>query len=79
MAASKEKERSLPRFGEWDVNNPATAEGFTVIVAKASNEKKAAKATGNTPSKKRYQDSDSNSDKQNYSKKKWLCCISATD
>ncbi|XVF15999.1 hypothetical protein REPUB_Repub09cG0204500 [Reevesia pubescens] len=77
MAASADKERPLPRFGEWDVNDPATAEGFTLIFSKASNQKKAAaKASGignNTPSKKRYQDSD---DKHNY-KKKWLCCISA--
>ncbi|XP_042375262.1 protein NOI4-like [Zingiber officinale] len=30
----------LPKFGEWDVNNPASAEGFTVIFTKARNEKK---------------------------------------
>ncbi|EOX90704.1 hypothetical protein QUC31_002717 [Theobroma cacao] len=70
--ASDDRERPLPRFGEWDVNDPATAEGFTVIFAKASNDKKAAKASGNTPSKKRYKDSDKQSDKR-----KWLCCISA--
>ncbi|XWS33931.1 hypothetical protein CRYUN_Cryun22dG0125400 [Craigia yunnanensis] len=70
--ASDDKERPLPRFGEWDVNDPATAEGFTVIFTKASDEKKAAKATGNTPSKKRYQDSAKQNDK-----KKWFCCISA--
>lgn len=32
--------RSLPKFGEWDVNNPASAEGFTVIFSKARDEKK---------------------------------------
>ncbi|KAK8717823.1 hypothetical protein V6N13_045077 [Hibiscus sabdariffa] len=36
-----EKGRALPKFGEWDVNNPATAEGFTVIFNKARNEKRA--------------------------------------
>ncbi|XVF81425.1 hypothetical protein PTKIN_Ptkin15bG0153700 [Pterospermum kingtungense] len=32
--------RPLPKFGEWDVNDPASAEGFTVIFNKARNEKK---------------------------------------
>lgn len=40
-----EKGRPLPKFGEWDVNNPASADGFTVIFAKARDEKKA-KGTG---------------------------------
>lgn len=35
----------LPKFGEWDVNDPASAEGFTVIFNKARNEKK----TGGMP------------------------------
>lgn len=30
----------MPKFGEWDVNDPASAEGFTVIFNKARNEKK---------------------------------------
>lgn len=30
----------MPKFGEWDVNDPASAEGFTVIFDKARNEKK---------------------------------------
>lgn len=30
----------MPKFGEWDVNNPASADGFTVIFAKARDEKK---------------------------------------
>lgn len=37
----QEKGRPLPKFGEWDVNNPASADGFTVIFAKARDEKKA--------------------------------------
>lgn len=32
--------RPLPKFGEWDVNNPASAEGFTVIFNKARDQKK---------------------------------------
>lgn len=35
----------LPKFGEWDVNDPASAEGFTVIFNKARDEKK----TGGKP------------------------------
>ncbi|KAL4379162.1 hypothetical protein GQ457_02G013260 [Hibiscus cannabinus] len=72
--SSDRRERTLPRFGEWDVNDPATAEGFTVIFEKASDEKKVAKATGNTPSKRRVQNTASNKKSE---KKKWLCCISA--
>ncbi|KAK8506467.1 hypothetical protein V6N13_016339 [Hibiscus sabdariffa] len=42
---SEEKGRPLPKFGEWDVNDPASAEGFTVIFNKARDEKK----TGGKP------------------------------
>ncbi|KAM2046900.1 hypothetical protein ACFX1T_005634 [Malus domestica] len=41
----QEKGRGLPKFGEWDVNDPASAEGFTVIFNKARDEKK----TGGKP------------------------------
>lgn len=51
----QEKGRPLPKFGEWDVNDPASAEGFTVIFNKARDEKKTggkpespSKADGNT-------------------------------
>ncbi|CAA6670701.1 unnamed protein product [Spirodela intermedia] len=30
----------LPKFGDWDVNNPASAEGFTMIFNKVRDEKK---------------------------------------
>nr|CAB3488305.1 unnamed protein product [Digitaria exilis] len=32
--------RPLPKFGEWDMKNPATSEGFTVIFQKARDGKK---------------------------------------
>lgn len=32
--------RTIPKFGAWDVNNPASADGFTVIFSKARDEKK---------------------------------------
>ncbi|THU60357.1 hypothetical protein C4D60_Mb07t11790 [Musa balbisiana] len=35
-----DKGRPLPKFGEWDVNDPASAEGFTVIFNKARDERK---------------------------------------
>lgn len=41
----QDKGRPLPKFGEWDVNNPASAEGFTVIFQKARDEKKPATNT----------------------------------
>ncbi|KAK6133038.1 hypothetical protein DH2020_033193 [Rehmannia glutinosa] len=41
----REKGRPLPKFGEWDVNDPSSAEGFTVIFNKARDEKK----TGGKP------------------------------
>lgn len=36
----QEKGKALPKFGEWDLKDPATADGFTVIFNKARNEKK---------------------------------------
>lgn len=39
----------MPKFGDWDVNDPASAEGFTVIFNKARNEKKAGAATDSPP------------------------------
>ncbi|KAF7819483.1 RPM1-interacting protein 4-like [Senna tora] len=48
----EDKGRPLPKFGEWDVNNPASAEGFTVIFSKARDEKKGGAGTaggGNGP------------------------------
>lgn len=45
--------RPLPKFGEWDVNNPASAEGFTVIFTKARDQKMSNGAPGTgTPSSK---------------------------
>ncbi|PRQ26561.1 putative RIN4, pathogenic type III effector avirulence factor Avr cleavage [Rosa chinensis] len=35
----------MPKFGEWDVSDPASAEGFTVIFNKARTEEK----TGGRP------------------------------
>ncbi|CAN6479761.1 unnamed protein product [Victoria cruziana] len=40
LAQRADTGRPLPKFGEWDVNDPASAEGFTVIFNKARDEKK---------------------------------------
>ena len=36
----EEKGKPLPKFGEWDVNDPTSAEGFTMIFNKARDERK---------------------------------------
>ncbi|KFK28043.1 hypothetical protein AALP_AA8G464100 [Arabis alpina] len=77
--STENKGKPLPKFGEWDVNNPASAEGFTVIFSKASDEKKTKKASGAGPnslvSPQRNQNSDQNNqhDSKNSKSKKWLC------
>ncbi|KAK8627472.1 hypothetical protein V6N13_135083 [Hibiscus sabdariffa] len=38
--ASHYKSQPLPKFGEWDVNDPASAEGFTAIFNIARDEKR---------------------------------------
>ncbi|KAK7389161.1 hypothetical protein VNO78_23996 [Psophocarpus tetragonolobus] len=45
LHSAQENGPPLPKFGEWDVNNPASAEGFTVIFNKARDEKKTNTAT----------------------------------
>lgn len=52
LGLRQDKGRPLPKFGEWDVNNPASAEGFTVIFNKARDERKTSANTHekNSPS-----------------------------
>ncbi|KAG6596757.1 Protein NOI4, partial [Cucurbita argyrosperma subsp. sororia] len=67
-----EKGQPLPKFGEWDVNNPASAEGFTVIFNKARDEKKSGgqpESPGNAPKAKPA------ADPAKPQAKKWFCCI----
>lgn len=64
--ASNEAGRALPKFGEWDVNDPATADGFTVIFTKAGEDKKTGRSSTKTNSQ-RKQDGDKPA------VKKWLC------
>ncbi|KAK8567629.1 hypothetical protein V6N13_105586 [Hibiscus sabdariffa] len=66
---------SLPKFGEWDVNDPASAEGYTVIFNTARDEKRTGgnvTAVDSTETVKLQQKQKS---KLKYSiKRKWLCC-----
>ena len=49
--------RTIPKFGEWDVNNPASADGFTVIFSKARDEKKAPTKPGHITNRSASADS----------------------
>lgn len=71
--ASNEQEngKPLPKFGEWDVNDPASAEGFTVIFNKARDEKKTGRAGSGRAASQRRNNSRKEDDKTN--KKKWFC------
>ncbi|XP_010531009.1 PREDICTED: RPM1-interacting protein 4 [Tarenaya hassleriana] len=64
--ASSESGRTLPKFGEWDVNDPATAEGFTVIFSKAGEDKKTGGASNRSVSQRKP-------DNGKPTSKKWLC------
>ncbi|KAH7544537.1 hypothetical protein ACOSP7_030109 [Xanthoceras sorbifolium] len=69
-----EKGRPLPKFGEWDVNDPASAEGFTVIFNKARDEKK----TGGKPDSPGKVEAPVRAHGVEPGKpqsKKWFCCI----
>ncbi|MCD7462797.1 Protein noi4 [Datura stramonium] len=63
--------RPLPKFGEWDVNDPASAEGFTVIFNKARNEKRSGGKADATP-KSNYKHTATLGKPQS---KKWFCCM----
>ncbi|CAN0927242.1 Protein NOI4 [Linum grandiflorum] len=73
--------RPLPKFGEWDVNDPASAEGFSVIFNKARNDKKSAAANPDSPATRRNA---TKNKRQSATlgkphSKKWLCCIQGVD
>ncbi|XP_074578949.1 protein NOI4-like [Curcuma longa] len=72
---ASDKGQPLPKFGEWDVNNPASAEGFTVIFNKARDEKKTGSNSGATPTRNDGADLQ-HDDAYQYQPKsrKWFCC-----
>uniref|UniRef100_A0A7N0UVJ4 RIN4 pathogenic type III effector avirulence factor Avr cleavage site domain-containing protein n=1 Tax=Kalanchoe fedtschenkoi TaxID=63787 RepID=A0A7N0UVJ4_KALFE len=70
---SKVQDLPLPKFGEWDVNDPATAAGFTVIFNRAREEKK---ANGSESWKSASYRRSSQHGKQSHKdrlKRRWLC------
>ncbi|XAR67353.1 hypothetical protein NMG60_11002071 [Bertholletia excelsa] len=72
---SEEKGQPLPKFGEWDVNDPASAEGFTVIFNKARDEKK----TGGKPESPAKADPNPKPrlEPAKPPAKNWFCCARA--
>ncbi|KAM3704083.1 hypothetical protein ACJW31_04G148600 [Castanea mollissima] len=72
---AQDKVRPLPKFGEWDVNNPASAEGFTVIFNNARDEKKTSASTENLVTPRKSNPVYKNDSYPQYpQKKKWFCC-----
>ena len=69
-----DKGRPLPKFGEWDVNDPSSAEGFTVIFNKARNEKKTGGSKVGSPANNEYKSRAVLGKPQS---KKWFCCVVA--
>ncbi|XP_024929594.1 protein NOI4 isoform X2 [Ziziphus jujuba] len=70
-----DKGRPLPKFGEWDVNNPASAEGFTVIFNKARDEKKTSAAAVKIVTPRRNDSAYKNETYPPYpQKRRWFCC-----
>ncbi|KAG9158871.1 hypothetical protein Leryth_025501 [Lithospermum erythrorhizon] len=69
-----EKGRPLPKFGEWDVNDPASAEGFTVIFNKARDEKKTG-GKPESPPKANAANTKQGAPPVKQQSKKWLCCV----
>ncbi|XP_021742281.1 RPM1-interacting protein 4-like [Chenopodium quinoa] len=86
-ASNNTGNRSLPKFGEWDVNNPQSAEGFTVIFNTARDQKKndktnaGASGTNQSPNQnnqgkqKQKQQQNQNNQQHTSVKHKWLSCI----
>lgn len=75
LHTQKDNGRPLPKFGEWDVNNPASAEGFTVIFNKARDEKKTSgSATNMNTPRKSDPGFKTENDPQYPRKRMWFCC-----
>ncbi|KAM1953860.1 hypothetical protein EV2_024053 [Malus domestica] len=70
--ASPEMRRPLPKFGDWDVNNPASAEGFTMIFTRARDQK----MTNGLPDNGTPAPSSTKPINNQYpQEKKWFCCL----
>ncbi|XP_019418545.1 PREDICTED: RPM1-interacting protein 4-like [Lupinus angustifolius] len=71
---SSEKGRPLPKFGDWDVNDPASAEGYTVIFNNARDEKKTG-GKNESPAKADSKTKPAAFDPTKSQRKKWFCCV----
>ena len=77
----------LPKFGEWNVNDPAAGDGYTVVFTKARDEKKAKGTIGNPPpppppapvNKNMRPSRARNQSYDHRSKKKWTCCFGGSN
>ncbi|XP_022151929.1 RPM1-interacting protein 4-like [Momordica charantia] len=77
--ASGDNGRTLPKFGEWDAKDPASAEGFTMIFNKArDNKKNGGGTTSKTVISQKTQNQKHEASKKNHKyefprKKAWSC------
>ncbi|MCO5572954.1 hypothetical protein L7F22_026716 [Adiantum nelumboides] len=63
----------LPKFGDWDVNNPSAGEGFTVIFDKARDEKKTGGALRIQDSPLRPEQDAAKSQPGTHKSSNWFC------
>lgn len=69
----------MPKFGEWDVNDPASAEGFTVIFNKARDEKRTGEKADSPPkdgSRYKHKTSPGKPQPVRHKPLSWLKCLS---
>ncbi|XP_020592108.1 RPM1-interacting protein 4-like isoform X2 [Phalaenopsis equestris] len=74
--------RPLPKFGEWDVNDPSSADSFTVIFNKARDERKTSSNNqGSNPPANELSDQQKTThatSKSPSSSRKWFCCLKSS-
>ncbi|KAL9270626.1 NOI4-like protein [Drosera capensis] len=70
MASAK----PLPKFGEWDVNDPSSAEDFSIIFNKARTEKKLGSQTDSLSKPESLPNHATVLGKPPPSRK-WFCCV----
>ncbi|KAH7444387.1 hypothetical protein KP509_02G076700 [Ceratopteris richardii] len=70
----------LPKFGEWDVNNPASGEGYTIIFDNARDQKKTGGVvqSQNFPAKQEYVPPKGQHGNHEIKKRFWNCFRSST-
>ncbi|XP_071725706.1 protein NOI4 isoform X2 [Rutidosis leptorrhynchoides] len=81
--AGVEKGGPLPKFGDWDVNDPSSGDGFTVIFNKARDEKKTGGNITDSPSTNPdptpvsdgFKNTTTASLKHPQSPMNWFCCM----